>query len=138
MDIITRPWRLYADFSGRSRRAEFWAFYVLWLVGIMILGGVPMLLVDMGHADEENLALFVPAILFVLASIVPSIAVFVRRLHDSNKSGWLFLLSAIPYIGWIFTLIFGLLPGSAGENNYGFDPRFGDTMADETADRIFG
>ena len=61
--------------------------------------------------------------LFVLGSIVPSIAVSVRRFHDQDKSGWLYLLSFIPYIGGLVVLVFMCLDGTRGPNQYGEDPK---------------
>src|SRR3546814_1133703 len=63
------------------------------------------------------------AIVVLIAGVLPSWAVKIRRLHDQDRSGWWSLATAIPYVGWIATIIIGLLPGTPGENEYGFDPR---------------
>ena len=60
--------------------------------------------------------------LFVLATLLPSISITVRRLHDTGKSGWLALLWFIPVLGAIAVLVFCAMEGEVGENQYGFDP----------------
>jgi uncharacterized membrane protein YhaH (DUF805 family) len=98
----------YADFNGRASRSEYWwfaLFSVLVYVGIMVLsGGMPN--------DEENIS-STSTIMFliaVVALLVPSIAVAVRRLHDTDKSGWWYLISLIPYVGGLVLLVLLVLP----------------------------
>src|SRR3546814_3444741 len=71
------------------------------------------------------------AIVVLIAGVLPSWAVKIRRLHDQDRSGWWSLATAIPYVGWIATIIIGLLPGTPGENEYGFDPRTDGPDAEE-------
>lgn len=144
MDKILRPWRHYVDFSGRSTRTEFWLFFIIFYVVMIALVAIPFILSDVGMAGFEAIEsgavapiVLLPAALFLLASIIPNIAVTVRRLHDSNKSGWMYLLTCIPYIGFIFFIVFGFLPGTRGENDYGFDPRLGEGAPDYDAPEIF-
>jgi uncharacterized membrane protein YhaH (DUF805 family) len=137
MNLLTRPWRLYADFSGRSQRTEYFLYFIV-LYGVMvvlgILGGV---LAQGGYFQGfQNLGSGIAMTLLIvlgLASIIPSWAVTVRRLHDQDKSGWFALLSFIPYIGWVIVLVLAFLPGTSGENDYGFDPR---TEEAEDPDRL--
>lgn len=145
MDKITRPWRHYADFAGRSSRTEFWLFFLVFYAVLAALVGVPIMAMGAANVFELGaepsgamLATFIPAGLLVLAAIMPSIALAVRRLHDSDKSGWLYLLTFIPYIGWIFFLIFGFLPPTRGDNRFGHDPRVNAELAGRTANEIFG
>ena len=65
----------------------------------------------------------------VLAFITPALAVKVRRAHDFNASGWWILASAVPNLGFLVELFFAVMPGTAGENDFGPDPR---TAADVT------
>ena len=120
------PYRRYADFSGRSRRKEYWMFQLLfWLVilAITFLFGV----VDSTNSTNSA-AEFITGIggvfvaLFFLGSLIPMIAVTVRRLHDQNKSGWYYLLGLIPYIGGLIMLFFMCTRGTDGANQYGPDP----------------
>ena len=115
-------WRIclskLTDFSGRASRAEFWKFYLSFLVlFILILFGILVLIVlanptiSDGALDAISYALAIPAGLFTLSATV-------RRLHDTNKSGWFVLLSIIPFIGLIL-LIMLLFPSDKGRNKYG-------------------
>jgi uncharacterized membrane protein YhaH (DUF805 family) len=62
-------------------------------------------------------------LIFLLATIVPNLAVSVRRLHDVGKSGWMLLIGLIPLIGWIYLIVQYVQPGNAGPNAYGADPK---------------
>ncbi|MCA1199311.1 DUF805 domain-containing protein [Sphingomonas sp. R647] len=141
MDKILRPWRHYVDFSGRSTRTEFWLFIIIFYAVLMVLafaGGVFSAAAELDDPADTSISLtIIPMALWILACLLPSIAVTVRRLHDSDKSGWLFLLTIIPYLGFIMTLIFGFWPGTHGENSYGFDPRLGEGTPDYDAPEIF-
>lgn len=145
MDLLLRPWRHYADFTGRSTRTEFWLFYLGILLGaiaLVVLGGVifgfAAFSEEEAPADSAALLAYAPVLIFMLATFIPGIAVFVRRLHDADMSGWFYLLSCIPYLGWIFTIVTGFLPPTKGENRFGFDPRLGeDGPAHEEVTGIF-
>lgn len=123
------PYRRYAEFDGRSRRREFWSFVLFyWLVyvALNVAFGHPETLVrPWGGATTWGLT-GIPALiggLFWLASLVPSLAVSVRRLHDQGRSGWLLLLWLIPFFGWFALLVLFLLDGTEGPNRFGSDPK---------------
>ena len=124
------PLRRYADFSGRSRRKEFWMF-VLFMVLVYV--GLALLVTVLGLSSDPEGALFgvfggaslILFGLFVLAMIIPSISVPGRRFHDLDKSGWFYLLNFIPYIGGIIVLVFMCMEGTRGPNRYGPDPKGG-------------
>lgn len=128
MEWMLMPYRRYADFDGRSQRKEYWMF-VLFTTLVAIVCAIPM---GIGIASMDNEAagpspmFFVGIIMlavFGLASIIPSIAVQVRRFHDQDKSGWMVLLGFIPYVGGIIALVFMCLEGTRGPNRYGPDPK---------------
>jgi uncharacterized membrane protein YhaH (DUF805 family) len=131
MEWMLMPYRRYAEFYGRSRRMEYWMFTlfnVLVVFASLILlfaGGVPET-DEYGNAVGEPGALFYIAcllyLLFALVSFIPSLAVTIRRLHDTDRSGWWFLISFIP-LGGLVLLIFTLLDGTPGENRFGPDPK---------------
>ena len=129
MEWMLMPYRRYADFSGRSRRKEYWMFVLLTFivtmvcVGLMIAGG--MSLDESGQATPGPLFWLGVALIVIwgLGSIIPSIAVQVRRFHDQDKSGWMVLIGFIPYIGGLIVLIFMCLEGTRGSNRYGNDPK---------------
>ncbi len=129
------PLRQYATFRGRSRRKEYW----LWQLFLLLLFGVLTAWlfgqagpIPEGATPEEMNALLMeapgttlPVALIALASLglfLPSLAVSVRRLHDSDKSGWWLLLNLIP-VGGLVLLIFYLLDGTRGPNRHGPDPK---------------
>lgn len=112
---IKGPLQRYADFNGRSRRKEFWLFQLIF-VPIM---AVVILLAGLGLFDLATLILVVA----VLGLFIPQLALQVRRFHDQDKSGWFALFNLIPYVGIIIVLIFMLIEGANGDNQYGPDPK---------------
>ena len=103
----------YAVFDGRSHREELWMF-ILWnfiiILILMILGAMIGL-----H--------WVAVILYRLAVAVPSVAVTIRRLHDTGRNGWWFLIAFIPIIGAIILLVFLVQDSQPGFNQYGANPK---------------
>ena len=111
--------RKYAVFAGRARRKEFW-FFVLFNTLI----AVALAIVDMVTGSyDEDVGLGLLSGLYAVAMIVPSIAVTVRRLHDTDRSGWWYLLLFIPVIGALVILVFMLLDGTPGSNRFGPNPK---------------
>src|SRR3712207_4990920 len=97
MDWATVPRKKYAELSGRARRKEYWMYTLLVIVGSIVIGIVEGILGLAGMFGGYGLL----RSLFMLAILVPSIAVGVRRLHDTNRSGWWMLLALVPIIGSI-------------------------------------
>lgn len=111
----------YAVFAGRARRKEFWFFM---LFNTLITVALAMIDMWTGTYDED-VGLGVLSGLYAVAMIVPSIAVTVRRLHDTDRSGWWYLLLFIPVIGVLVILVFMLLDGTPGSNRFGPNPKEG-------------
>ena len=134
------PYKRYFDFSGRSRRLEYWMFTLLNVAVVIALVGIGAAL---GRADPvagasdsdsgAGMAMIVLLGLYFVISVIPGLAVQVRRFHDQDKSGWLVLLGFIPYVGGIIVLIFMLQEGTRGENRYGPDPKGSQFDADTFA-----
>ncbi|QLC24402.1 DUF805 domain-containing protein [Parasphingopyxis algicola] len=158
MEWMFMPLRRYAEFGGRSRRMEYWMWIVFqFLIGIvfqillfavgggamMAAGGDPTAAIA---ASGAIMIVFILAILVSLALVIPGIAVTVRRLHDTNRTGWWILAplsgyilaflgaamesTAISLIGLlavfglgITLLVFMFLDGTPGPNRYGEDPK---------------
>ena len=118
MDWMTMPFRRYAEFSGRSRRKEYWMFTLLLIIVNVLVGIVELSLGLAGTMGYGPLSLVV-----LLAVFIPSIAVSVRRLHDTGRSGWWLLLVFLPIIGGLVLLVFFVLEGTRGPNEYGPDPK---------------
>jgi len=124
MEWATLPLKKYADFTGRARRKEYWMFVLLVLVVSFVIGMVEGVLGLTG-----TVAMYGPlSLLFGLAILVPSIAVGVRRLHDTGRSGWWMLVGLIPIIGSIVLIVFFVLEGTRGPNEYGPDPLEGERV----------
>ena len=159
IDWAKRPLEKYADFSGRAPRAEYWWFFLAVIVAHFVASIVESIV----GLDGLVAGVYGPlTILLWLGTIIPSIAVGVRRLHDTNRSGWWILLPMVPYgIGFamagpaimsgsmaglgmagiffliglicaIALLVFLVLPGTRGDNKYGPDPYAGDSGAAAT------
>lgn len=119
MHWVILPLKRYADFSGRSRRMEYWSFTLalfLLMVGIFLVQ-------DLLGVDPDSDIAAIPVMLLVLGTFVPSLAVLVRRLHDQDKSGWNVLWYFFPFIGSLIVLVFLFLNGTQGENRFGPDPK---------------
>lgn len=137
--ILTRPWRLYADFAGRSQRTEYFLYAIVLYSVIALLALLAGFFSPGGFSSGNGMATIalVVMILIVIASIIPSWAVTIRRLHDQGRSGWFALLAFIPYIGGLILLVFAFLPGTPGENEYGFDPRTDEEYEAERLGDVF-
>ncbi|HEL5052351.1 TPA: DUF805 domain-containing protein [Stenotrophomonas maltophilia] len=123
MQDMTLALKRYAQFEGRANRREYWMFQLfLFLVAaaVSLLAGVLAIL--MRSSPDALSAILIGTMVLLglmwLATIVPLIAVTVRRLHDCNQSGWLYLLALVP-MGGLVILVFALLPGTPQENPYG-------------------
>lgn len=125
MEWMLLPLKRYAEFSGRSRRKEYWMFFLFsFLVGIVATIFDTAIL---GFALESNGPINA---LTSLALLIPSLAVGVRRLHDTGRSGWWLLLIFAILIGWIVLLVFFVSDGERGTNQYGLDPKMDDNIGD--------
>jgi len=102
----------YAGFSGRARRKEYWMFALINLIIAIVLELI-------GAAIKTQ----IPYYLYALAVLIPSLAVGVRRLHDTGKSGWWLLIGLIPIIGAIVLIVFFATEGQPGSNQHGPNPK---------------
>lgn len=130
LEWMLMPYKRYADFSGRSRRKEYWMFALFQFIIAIILSA---LLFSGGMSVDPTTG--APAVgttfyigvgllvIFGLASFIPALAVMVRRFHDQDKSGWFALLSFIPYVGGLIVLVFMCLDGTRAPNRFGPDPK---------------
>lgn len=115
----------YANFSGRARRKEYWMFILVNTIIITILYAIVISSIDMNTGEMSSLGSIVGIILgiYSLAIIIPSLAVTIRRFHDQDKSGWMFLLAFIPAVGGLIVFVFMCLEGTKGDNRFGPDPK---------------
>lgn len=103
----------YAVFSGRSHRTEYWSFVIINFIIMFLLEFFEGVIWDARILSG----------IYSLFIILPSLAVLVRRLHDTNRSGWWALLLLIPVIGFLVVLIFTIQDGTTGVNRYGVNPK---------------
>lgn len=129
MNWMLLPYRRYFEFSGRSRRREYWMFvlfYVLVFVGLNAAFGTNQVTrtpTGFGYGSQLVGGGGLIGGLFALASFVPALALSVRRLHDQDRSGWLLLLGLIPLFGGFVLFVFMCLEGTRGANRFGPDPK---------------
>jgi uncharacterized membrane protein YhaH (DUF805 family) len=128
--------RKYAEFEGRARRSEYWLFVLLKILVILgffafflVVGGVAAVTGAGSDGAGPTSALAIVSGLVVLlffavmlGLFIPGLAVTIRRLHDSDKSGWWLLLGIVPFGGFV-VLIFTCLDGTPGPNRFGPDPK---------------
>ena len=150
MEWMLMPFRRYAEFTGRSRRMEYWMFTLFNVIVILVLSflafGVAGAGTQINPAGDPSAlldglfgGLGLLVLLWLLVVFIPGIAVTVRRLHDRDMSGWWYLGvlvgSMIPFIGFLISigfLVLMFLPGTPGPNRFGPDPKgAGDTSVFE-------
>lgn len=120
LDIIKNK---YAQFDGRARRKEYWMFMAVYIVIYIVLAIIAAIF---GAISSTLGSIFYGLIgLACLAIVVPSIALGIRRLHDTNKSGWFMLLGLVP-IANLYLLYLLIIEGDKGDNQYGPDPKAGE------------
>ncbi|MBB5862904.1 DUF805 domain-containing protein [Xanthomonas sp. 3058] len=127
MEWMLLPLKRYADFTGRSRRKEYWMFALLQAIIFLVLGGIFAIAAALMGGDNGPgvVAWLVLAVMLIvgLALIVPAIAVTVRRFHDQGKSGWFYLINLVPCVGALIVLVFMCMEGTPGPNEYGENPK---------------
>jgi uncharacterized membrane protein YhaH (DUF805 family) len=108
----------YAVFRGRAGRPEYWYFTLIYFLVALVLGALDFIAGT--YNPESGTGLF--SSIFAIVLLIPVLAVTVRRLHDTGRSGWWLLIGLLPLIGFIVLLIFTLQRGTAGANAYGEGP----------------
>jgi uncharacterized membrane protein YhaH (DUF805 family) len=111
--------RNYANFDGRARRKEYW-YFILFNALFAILALILDNVLGLPNVAEGFSPLYS---IYWLATLVPGLAVTVRRLHDTGRSGWYFLVALIPLIGGIWLLVMTVMDGDRYTNRYGTDPK---------------
>ncbi|MBQ8895673.1 MAG: DUF805 domain-containing protein [Clostridia bacterium] len=114
-----KKWRRW---DGRARRKEYWLYQ---LCNILVGSLAYAVSLTLRALEVNTLAIFsfIATYAYLFLQIIPTIAISVRRLHDSGRSGGLYFVSWIPYIGSVWFFVLMLLPGTKGRNKFGPDPR---------------
>jgi uncharacterized membrane protein YhaH (DUF805 family) len=121
-EAIKSCWGKYAEFHGRAPRSEYWYWFLFMLLTIVagiIAWGISSLV--LGRTIATVIFLIV-AVFWALAMLLPSLAVAIRRLHDTNSSGWWYLVTFVPYVGGWVMIVWYCIKGTPGENRFGYDP----------------
>ncbi len=121
MKYYLEAFQKYAVFTGRSSRSEFWFFQLFTFLVTILLAVIAGVVAAITGA-AENVAIW-PADLYIFATLIPSIAISVRRLHDIRLSGWWFLLSFVPLFGSVALLVMFCLDSQPGSNQFGPNPK---------------
>ncbi|ODG93144.1 MULTISPECIES: DUF805 domain-containing protein [Bacillaceae] len=114
MEWYLKVLKNYVVFSGRARRTEYWMFFLFNAIITIILSILQSI------ADIDNILTGI----YGLLTILPSLAVGARRLHDSGRSGWWLLIGIIPFIGTIILIVFFCLDSEEGDNRFGANPKY--------------
>ncbi len=109
MEWYLKALKSYAVFEGRSRRREYWMFTLVNMI-------ISVVLAALSFGTLESL--------YALVMFIPSLAVSVRRLHDTGRSGWWLLVGLIPFLGALVLIYFFIQDSYPGENQYGPNPKF--------------
>jgi uncharacterized membrane protein YhaH (DUF805 family) len=108
-DAVKLGFSNYMNFSDRACQSEFWYFFLFYTIGALASGTI----------DRWIVGLPIIGTIFILATILPTVSVAVRRLHDLDRSGWWVLLDLVPLVGWIILIIWLCTKGTDGPNRFG-------------------
>jgi uncharacterized membrane protein YhaH (DUF805 family) len=111
----------YLVFEGRARRKEYW-FFILFN---LIIGFVLALIDNQTGTLDPETGVGMLSGIYSLAVLIPTIAVAIRRLHDTDRSGWWLLIGLVPLLGALVLLVFFILDGTPGTNQFGPSPKGG-------------
>lgn len=129
-DAVKMFFSRYTDFQGRSRRSEYWWValfnFLVQMAAIVLIAILGMIGSSNGEPGPLAMIPMGLLVLYALATIIPSLALIVRRLHDVNLTGWILLGALVPFLNIIVGLgifIICFIPGTVGPNKYGDDPK---------------
>ncbi len=130
MNWYLKVLKQYVDFQGRARRTEYWMFTLFSALVSIVLLLVDTLVLGTGNltgsaTDGVSFGAGIGLLggIYALAVLLPSLAVSVRRLHDTGRSGWWLLIGLVPFVGALVLLVFFVLEGNRGPNQHGQDPK---------------
>ena len=123
MEWYIKVLKQYAEFEGRARRKEYWMFTLIHFLIIMALQTVMVMLGGMNPESSMGLVILSLLSLYSLGVFIPSLAVAIRRLHDTGRSGWWLLIGFVPIIGAIVLIVFMVQDSQPGANQYGENPK---------------
>ena len=123
-EAVKNVYANYVTFKGRASRSEFWKFAIFMAIVTLVLY-LP-LIVTGGQTGELTSGLNTLVLVsllavgvFMLVTVIPYLAVLVRRLHDTDRSGWWYWIALVPFVGGLVLLVLLVLPGTPGDNRFG-------------------
>ena len=128
MEWYMMVWQRYAEFEGRSRRREYWTFALVNVIICVVLEVIGMTFFTSTRSSGIGMVVFGLLGLYGLAALIPGLAVSVRRLHDIGMSGWLWLISLVPFLGGVVLLVMFLMDSKPETNQYGPNPKAGQQL----------
>lgn len=124
VEAMIMPLLRFYDFRGRSTRTEFWMYWMMMFTVLVVLAVLHLVSIGPeGPRAGAAGALYTAMTVISVVTFIPSVAVTVRRFHDQGRSGWVILTAFIPFVGSLVLLAFMMVPGTEGENRWGYDPR---------------
>ena len=119
-EAVKSFWSRYTMFKGRSRRSEYWFIQLFLIITNLAAAAIDLALMG-GDVDRfiANGGGGILGLIWILVTILPALAVLVRRLHDTNRSGWWALIGLVPLVGGVVLFVFSVLDSTAEENQYG-------------------
>jgi uncharacterized membrane protein YhaH (DUF805 family) len=113
-------WSNYSNFKSRARRSEYWFIQLFLVLTNLAVAAIDLALMN-GDVDRfiANGGGGIVGLIWIFATIVPALAVLIRRLHDTNRSGWWALIGLVPLAGAIVLLVFTVEDSNKGVNKYG-------------------
>jgi len=119
-EAVKSFWSNYTTFKGRSRRTEYWFIQLFLIITNLAAAAIDLALME-GDVDRfiANGGGGIVGLIWILVTILPALAVLVRRLHDTGRSGWWALIGLVPLVGGVVLFVFSVLDSTAGENQYG-------------------
>jgi uncharacterized membrane protein YhaH (DUF805 family) len=117
-------WSNYTNFKGRARRSEYWYVQLFLVFTNLIAAPIDLALLNW---DTERFTAQggggIVGLIWILITIVPAIALLIRRIHDTNRSGWWALIGLVPFVGAIVLIVFTVEDSAHGQNIYGEFPK---------------
>jgi uncharacterized membrane protein YhaH (DUF805 family) len=119
-EAVKSFWSRYTMFKGRSRRSEYWFIQLFLIITNLAAAAIDLALMG-GDVDRfiANGGGGILGLIWILVTILPALAVLVRRLHDTGRSGWWALIGLVPLVGGVVLFVFSVLDSTAEENQYG-------------------
>jgi uncharacterized membrane protein YhaH (DUF805 family) len=123
-EALSSFWGNYRNFKGRARRSEYWLIQLFLVVTNLAAAVIDFVLMN-GDVERfiANGGGGIVGLIWIFATIVPAVAVLVRRLHDTGRSGWWALIGFVPVAGAIALLVFTVADSEAQQNSYGPSPK---------------